>query len=220
MYRCVKKRKRKKLPIIIAAVLLFCIAVFIYSRTVVIPVIKTLTENKIKAMAVTTVNKSVMSVLDETPAYVDMVSISYDNENNINGIRLKSAVANTVMQKATLATQNDLSALGQVGVSLPVGSLTGIMFLSGKGYDVNIKVMPVGTVTAKFCSEFTEAGINQTNHRIFLRINAKVSIILPGANNVVETVTDVLLLESVIVGKIPQTYLHATDTQDMMDLIP
>ena len=83
-----------------------------------------------------------------------------------------------------------------------------------------MRVVPVGSVTAKLCSEFKEAGINQTNHRIYLRIGAKISAILPGANNVINTETDVVILESVIIGKIPDTYLNSTSTEDMMDLIP
>lgn len=94
------------------------------------------------------------------------------------------------------------------------------MSLAGKGPDINLKVVPVGSVTAQLCSEFKAAGINQTNHRIYLKLSANVSIIVPGSNNVVNTVTEVMIIDSIIVGKIPDTYLNSTSTQDMMDLIP
>lgn len=182
--------------------------------------LKTVSEEEIRALAVTAVNEAVSEVLEQSPSYADMVVIGYDNENNINSIRINSSEVNSIVHKSTIESQERISELGTRGINVPVGSLSGIMFFSGKGPDLNLRVVPVGSVTAKLYSEFKEAGINQTNHRIYLKINAKISAILPGANNVINTETDVMILDSVIVGKIPDTYLHSTSTQDMMDLIP
>ena len=184
------------------------------------PVLKTVSEDQIRALAVTAVNEAVSEVMEQSPSYTDMVIIGYDNENCINSIRINSTAVNSIVQKSTIESQNRITELGSHGIDVPVGSLSGIMLFSGKGPDLNLRVVPVGSVTAKLCSEFKEAGINQTNHRIYLRIGAKISAILPGANNVINTETDVVILESVIIGKIPDTYLNSTSTEDMMDLIP
>lgn len=220
MVKCGRSKKRKRLTIVIISIVFFFAVCILYLRLAVAPVLKTVSEDQIRALAVTAVNEAVSEVMEQSPSYTDMVIIGYDNENCINSIRINSTAVNSIVQKSTLESQNRIAELGSHGIDVPVGSLSGIMLFSGKGPDLNLRVVPVGSVTAKLCSEFKEAGINQTNHRIYLRIGAKISAILPGANNVINTETDVVILESVIIGKIPDTYLNSTSTEDMMDLIP
>ncbi len=220
MVKCGRSKKRKRLTIVIISIVFFFAVCILYLRLAVAPVLKTVSEDQIRALAVTAVNEAVSEVMEQSPSYTDMVIIGYDNENCINSIRINSTAVNSIVQKSTIESQNRITELGSHGIDVPVGSLSGIMLFSGKGPDLNLRVVPVGSVTAKLCSEFKEAGINQTNHRIYLRIGAKISAILPGANNVINTETDVVILESVIIGKIPDTYLNSTSTEDMMDLIP
>lgn len=220
MVKCGRSKKRKRLTIVIISIVFIFAVCILYLRLAVAPVLKTVSEDQIRALAVTAVNEAVSEVMEQSPSYTDMVIIGYDNENCINSIRINSTAVNSIVQKSTIESQNRITELGAQGIDVPVGSLSGIMLFSGKGPDLNLRVVPVGSVTAKLCSEFKEAGINQTNHRIYLRIGAKISAILPGANNVINTETDVVILESVIIGKIPDTYLNSTSTEDMMDLIP
>ena len=220
MVKCGRSKKRKRLTIVIISIVFFFAVCILYLRLAVAPVLKTVSEDQIRALAVTAVNEAVSEVMEQSPSYTDMVIIGYDNENCINSIRINSTAVNSIVQKSTIESQNRITELGAQGIDVPVGSLSGIMLFSGKGPDLNLRVVPVGSVTAKLCSEFKEAGINQTNHRIYLRIGAKISAILPGANNVINTETDVVILESIIIGKIPDTYLNSTSTEDMMDLIP
>lgn len=220
MVKCGRSKKRKRLTIVIISIVFIFAVCILYLRLAVAPVLKTVSEDQIRALAVTAVNEAVSEVMEQSPSYTDMVIIGYDNENCINSIRINPTAVNSIVQKSTIESQNRITELGAQGIDVPVGSLSGIMLFSGKGPDLNLRVVPVGSVTAKLCSEFKEAGINQTNHRIYLRIGAKISAILPGANNVINTETDVVILESVIIGKIPDTYLNSTSTEDMMDLIP
>ena len=220
MVKCGRSKKRKRLTIVIISIVFIFAVCILYLRLAVAPVLKTVSEDQIRALAVTAVNEAVSEVMEQSPSYTDMVIIGYDNENCINSIRINSTAVNSIVQKSTIESQNRITELGAQGIDVPVGSLSGIMLFSGKGPDLNLRVVPVGSVTAKLCSEFKEAGINQTNHRIYLRIGAKISAILPGANNVINTETDIVILESVIIGKIPDTYLNSTSTEDMMDLIP
>ena len=70
-----------------------------------------------------------------------------------------------------------------------------------------------GTVTADLHSEFLSAGINQTLHRLVLNVDVPLSILLPGSRgNTVAKVT-VCVAETVIVGRVPDTYLNLTGGQ-------
>lgn len=65
-----------------------------------------------------------------------------------------------------------------------------------------------GTVETDLKSEFKEAGINQTLHRIYLEVRCNVNILTP-YNTIKETIVNqVLLVEGVIIGNIPSTYYN------------
>lgn len=51
-------------------------------------------------------------------------------------------------------------------------------------------------------------GINQTIHRIYLNVTCKVNILTPFKDMEEEIINQVLLLENVIVGRIPETYYN------------
>ena len=213
------KRKRKRLAIAISSIILLFAVVVVYIRFVVTPVVKTVAEEKVRALTVSTVNAAVTSVLEAEPSFVDMVEYGHDANGDLNSIKINATRVNAVMQRSVQKTQNGLSDMISSGVNIPVGSVSGITFLSGKGPNLNVAVIPVGSVDAKLRSEFSEIGINQTIHKIYLSLDSTIKIIIPGAGNTIKSSSEVLLVESVIIGKVPDTYLNATTMEDMMDLI-
>lgn len=81
--------------------------------------------------------------------------------------------------------------------------------------------MTEGTVETDLKSEFKEAGINQTMHRIYLEVKCNVSILTP-YNTMTETIVNqVLLAEGLIIGNIPDTYynLQGLNDDQMMEVI-
>lgn len=90
----------------------------------------------------------------------------------------------------------------------------GSRFFSGIGPDITIKMMTDGTVETDLRSEFKEAGINQTLHRIYLEVKCDVNILTP-YNTITETIYNkVLLVEGVIIGNIPDTYYNLEGLND------
>lgn len=89
------------------------------------------------------------------------------------------------------------------------------------GPDIKIKMSTDGTVETDLKSEFKEAGINQTLHRIYLEVKCNVNILTP-YNTINETIVNqVLLVEGVIIGNIPNTYynLEGLNAEQNMDII-
>lgn len=207
------------MAIAISSIILLFAVVVVYIRFVVTPVVKTVAEEKVRALTVSTVNAAVTSVLEAEPSFVDMVEYGHDANGDLNSIKINATRVNAVMQRSVQKTQNGLSDMISSGVNIPVGSVSGITFLSGKGPNLNVAVIPVGSVDAKLRSEFSEIGINQTIHKIYLSLDSTIKIIIPGAGNTIKSSSEVLLVESVIIGKVPDTYLNATTMEDMMDLI-
>ena len=82
-------------------------------------------------------------------------------------------------------------------------------------------MMTDGTVETDLRTEFVEAGINQTLHRIYLEVRCNVNILTP-YDTISETITNqVLLTEGVIIGNIPDTYynLEGLNNNQLMEMI-
>lgn len=75
-------------------------------------------------------------------------------------------------------------------------------------------MMTDGTVETDLRSEFKEAGINQTLHRIYLEVKCNVNILTPYSTIKETIVNQVLLVEGVIVGNIPNTYYNIEGLKD------
>ncbi len=80
--------------------------------------------------------------------------------------------------------------------------------LAGRGPGVKITISSVGDVETDLRSEFTAQGINQTLHRVYLQVKCNVNILTPFDNISREITNQVLLMENVIVGNIPNTYYN------------
>ena len=89
---------------------------------------------------------------------------------------------------------------------------------------ISVRMESVGSSSAKFENQFQSAGINQTNHQIILKVDVKVSILLPGYTTATTVSTAVTVAETVVVGAVPETYTYfstALDTyeEDLKDYI-
>lgn len=192
----------------------------LYLNFVVNPVIISTSTAKVRSLSQRAVENSVRQVINNNVLYDTLITITRDNNGKIVTISSNSATINLLALELTEKAQNALSQMGATGVNIPIGSFSGMPIFTGRGPTINIKMLPIGTIYCKFESTFTSAGINQTNHRIFLKIISSVSVILPTANQIIQTETQIMISESIIVGEIPETYLHSSSLDEMMNLIP
>lgn len=90
-----------------------------------------------------------------------------------------------------------------VTISVPLGNVIAPKYFSGKGVRINVRAVPYVSVSAKISSEMQEAGINQTLHRISMTVVSDVQVICMSESVTFRRESNILLAESVIVGKIP-----------------
>ncbi|MCI8444097.1 MAG: hypothetical protein HFJ37_02840 [Clostridia bacterium] len=94
--------------------------------------------------------------------------------------------------------------------------------MAGRGPGVKIQISPIGTVETDLKSEFMAQGINQTLHRVYLDVKARVNILTPYQDIEKEITNQVLLAENIIVGRIPQNYYNLeglNGTSDALEII-
>ncbi len=203
-----KKRKKRKRRVIVFSLLCLLVFVLCYVFCVVNPVVVEATRASIFSLSTSAVSDAVYDVLsEEYVTYEDLVKIERDNENNVVLISLDTIRLNLMARRFYQVAQVYLDKMGKGGVDVSVGIFTGLPFLSGVGPNINLKLTPIGAMTSTFESTFVGVDINQTKHSLFIRLYASVSLILPAYSSSIDSVTEVLVAENVIVGKVPQVYL-------------
>ena len=116
---------------------------------------------------------------------------------------------------------NDRLMKGETeNVDLSVGTLSGLPLFHGSGPTVRMKVEPKGYADAVFISEFTDAGLNQTLHRMIMRTTVSVTAFIPMYSVQTDVSGDFLIAETVIVGNVPESFTHVvSEDKDIVDAI-
>lgn len=213
-----KRSKRKKLFVALLIIGAIIAAVCIFIKSNVNPMIVTISNERIRALTTDAVSSSVLDVMSENSS-VEYLKVTRDDKQNIKSVDMNTAAINDLAQKITLSAQKRINKIGNDGIKIPVGSLSGVTLFTGLGPDINIKIYLVGSTQTQIISMFTSAGINQTLHRLYINIAGSVAVAVPGLPSTIKTSTQVLMSEMIIVGEVPPTYLHSSTVGDMLDLV-
>lgn len=214
-YQAFKIKKRIKLSrkakwrIVIAILLSLVVLSFFYYFKVVCPIVVGLSEEKVRSIATASISSVVGNVMaDENTSYDKIVHIVKDTNDKIELIEVDTVEVNLLIREITKLVQEEFDKLGENGIDISLGTFSGIPFLFGYGPNININLVPVGSVQTNVKSNFVSAGINQTLHRLYFVVSTIIGMVLPGMTQNFTTNLEVLLCESVIVGEIPEIYLQ------------
>ena len=219
-FKTINMRKKRK-NIIFFTILFGFFAFFIlYFHFLVTPLVVETSRSQIKVYATKSMNYAVTEAMNQNITYDDLINIVTDASGRISMIQANSIKINNVSMMIERITLSHLLEISRNPIKIPAGAFTGITIFSGIGPSILIDIYPYGEVGCRFLSQFISAGINQTQHKIYVDVNAKINVVLPFRTLQVQMENQVLVCESVIIGDIPETYLKANNLSDMIDLAP
>ena len=96
---------------------------------------------------------------------------------------------------------------GELSLAIPIGNLLGSSLLLGRGFDIPVDITMLSSSRVDFKNDLISAGINQTKHQMKLDVVIDIDVIMPWRTVSTQVVSEILIAETVIVGKVPQTYL-------------
>lgn len=197
-----KTKKTYHRLIILFTVLLFIfIALFCFIEIKIRPLIREASKSKARAYATEIISSAVLSALSESE---QLVTIEYNNDG-VSSIQTNIAELSKLRAVVILDLTDKISK-DRFGFSVPLGSLSSSNLIAGVGIPIKIKLVPIGDVYADIRTEFVESGINQTLHKITLRVRITFNVISAGSSVKMELANDISLAETVIVGKVPDAY--------------
>lgn len=219
--KLLKKIKfNKKRVVCLVSVIITILLFFLIFTFTVNPVIMDTVEIKSKALATRAMNSSISDVVMNSIIYDDLVNIVSDEFGNISMIQANSLEINNLSRDLAQTCESRIEEFGDNGITIPVGTFTGIPLFVGRGPRIRVKMTPVGSVVCKFISNFETAGINQTVHKIYVNISASIGVVLPLNSRNFTAEQQVLISESVIIGQVPEVYLYSDSLDTLLNFVP
>lgn len=137
-----------------------------------------------------------------------LISFEKDAEGRVTAVKSDMGQVNRMRAELLTVLVADLNDLREQEFGIPVGTLTGSGLLSGRGPSIPVRILSVAAVDSSFENTFTSAGINQTVHRIVLRVGVDVGVLLPGYTTTTRVESTINVAETVIVGEVPNSYTY------------
>ena len=141
-------------------------------------------------------------------AYDRIVFFEKDLNGKITALKTNMSEVNRLKTDILNLINDEILALDGGDIGIPLGSLFLPEFLSGKGPVIPVHILSIRNSDANFVSYFSQAGINQTLHRLNMEVSIDVAVLVLGETNSFTMSTHVMVAETVIVGDVPQTYLQ------------
>ena len=155
------------------------------------------------------INQSVLKVLKKLDYnYDDLAKVNYSNDGEVNAITTNSYNINRIKTKAMLKIQQKLDRQKYYNFDLPIGAFTQLTILNNSGPNVTVNFKLTGSVNCKIKNKFQSAGINQTIHRIYLVVVAKITVLSPSYTSEKVYKTNYEVAQTVIIGNIPSTFAN------------
>ena len=172
-------------------------------------IIYAMAEDKAKNIAIQAINNSVGEVIDGTEEiYKELVDYRYDDEGNIISVNTNINLTNTVEGLILDSIAKKIDKASRCAIKIPAGTLTGSDILTGRGPPITFYINLSGNAKSSIENLFESTGINQTRHQIQIRLEIDMSIVMSGKHSGVTVENTVVIGETIIVGRIPESYVR------------
>lgn len=140
--------------------------------------------------------------------YDRIVYFEKDLEGRITALKTNMSEINRLKTDILNIINDEILALDASDIGVPLGSLFLPEFLSGKGPAIPVHILSIRNSDAAFQSSFSQAGINQTMHKLNMMVSVDVAVLVLGETASFTVSSEVAVAETVIVGQVPSTFLQ------------
>ena len=151
--------------------------------------------------------------------YDRIVYFEKDLDGKSTALKTNMSEVNRLKTDTLNVINDDILALDQSDLGIPLGSLFFPEFLSGRGPTIPVQIISIRNSDANFSSNFTQAGINQTLHQLNMCVSVDVAVLILGETASFTVTSEVMVAQTIIVGSVPEMFLqtggdHGSTTKD------
>lgn len=199
---------RRKTKIVVLILIIVLTASFILIDYRVKASLLELARTQAEIRTVEIVSQAVYEQVVGETEYKDIVYIHKDDQGRIVMLQANTVILNQLMARTTKAILLGFKTSDADLIRIPLGQITGITLLAGKGPHFTVKVIPASQIYVAVDDKFEQAGINQTRHRIYMQVKTRIKMAVPFMYKDLNVVTTIPMAETIIVGNVPQTYVN------------
>ena len=172
------------------------------------PVVRENAKYIVKNEVTLMINECVAYYLQENNiAYTDLITLSLNDKKEVTAVGTNTIAVNKLKTEITNAIANELKDSRGEKIRVSLGNLFDSYVLDYIGIEFQVKLTDYGFIETDILSSFKSSGINQTIHRINLKIKVEINVNI-GTLYQTETVeTEILLAETVLLGNVPEMYI-------------
>ena len=203
------KKSNNKVHVIVKLFFLITIVLIITFEIFVSPIIEKGSEYQGRMIVTKLLAETINEVLSDSELSSEtMLNVIRDKEGEILSIETNTNMINQIKAQVTTDVAESFNALSNQSYTMPLGTLLGNDFIVGRGPDIKISVTSMGYLDTQILSEFTSAGINQTNYKMMLNLTLHYTTIIPLHRTPTKLETNFVLIDTIVVGDVPQYYTN------------
>lgn len=208
-----KKRSFLRLKLFAGAAMITLALVAFDSR--IRPMIQTYAVNQAANRVTEIINQSVYEELGTNGiSYTKLVELVYGADGSVAAMQTNMLELNRLQSGITNRIISHLMEFDEQTIHISAGALIGGPIFSGRGPDIEIKLIPSNFIQTRISNVFEDSGINQTRHQIVMEMNMTVTAVMPGYRSSTTVNNNVVLAETIIVGKVPEAFTMVSDGTD------
>ena len=140
--------------------------------------------------------------------YDRIVYFEKDLDGRITALKTNMSEVNRLKTEILNLINDEIMAMDTSHMGIPLGSIFLPEILSGMGPSIPLQVLSIRNSDASFRSYFTQAGINQTLQQLTMEVSVDVTVLVLGETASFTVSSQVVVAETIIVGQVPDTFLH------------
>lgn len=202
------RRRRKRGRRLLLLLLILALGLLMLFRSRFDPVIRDLAVTQVKNQTSDLINDAVSrQIAEEQVSYDRIIYFEKDLQGRITALKTNMSEVNRLKTEVLNLINREILALDTHDIGLPLGSILLPELFSGKGPVLPVRILSVRNSDAAFTSHFSEAGINQTLHRLNMEVSVDVTILVLAHTETFTVTSQVAAAETIIVGTVPETFL-------------
>lgn len=184
------------------------------------PLVFSLAEARSAAMASQVLSGALAEATQDGVTYEDLMNVKMDQSGQVALLSANTMAMNRLATRAGDAALRRLNNMSSERVTVPLGAVLGTTLFSGSGPGVPVSIVPIGSIFTDFATEFEACGINQTRHKVYLQVTANIRIVIPTGAKTTQVSANMLVAESIIVGRVPEGFVGYDLTEEELNMVP
>ena len=201
-------RKFVALLMILAAAAAFVYSYYRFDRMI-LPLVLEAAEMRLQTEINNVINQVVQEIISEQSIAAQDFIVKHQQSGESGPVlSVNTVLVNEICNLAAMRISEWLNNLEPETVEVPMGMAFGLDTLAQTGPRFSFRLAPIGNALVDYESQFTAVGINQTHFSVWLTVESEVRIINPVHSSVIVVNRHVSLVDTIISGVVPDTYLN------------